>query len=86
MARKKHTKEQIMQTLINLAGRLDKDTLSQRDISMHLAGVISVSSINRYFGNLGNALKEAGLKRGNFTTNTGKMGNLPALNGPFRSK
>ena len=59
MPAKKHSKESIIQTLRNIAARLGKDTLTKYDVG----GQLPLSSINRYFGNLGNALDAAGLKR-----------------------
>lgn len=57
MARDRYSRESIIQTLQNVAANLGRTVLSTRDVSAH----ISMSSINYYFGNLGNALKAAGL-------------------------
>lgn len=59
MGKKTHTRESIIQTLQSLAQRLGKDSLSIAD----LQGLISPSSINGYFGSLGNALEAAGLRK-----------------------
>jgi hypothetical protein len=52
MAKKKHTKESIIQTLQNLAKKLGKNTLSKADINTHLSSILSLSSIIRYFGSV----------------------------------
>ncbi|MHB8653105.1 MAG: homing endonuclease associated repeat-containing protein [Terriglobia bacterium] len=57
MGKQRHSRDSIMQTLQNVAARLGKTTLSKREVGSHL----SLSAINYYFGNLGTALKEAGL-------------------------
>jgi hypothetical protein len=59
VGRKKHSKESIITTLQNLAASLKKDTLSKQDVNR----VLPASSINTYFGSLGNALEAAGLCR-----------------------
>lgn len=59
MPARKHSRETIVRVLQNLAKDLGKDTLAKRDVGTHLAP----SSINYYFGSLGNALVAAGLKR-----------------------
>ena len=60
MAKHRHSKENIIATLQNLAAALKKDTLSKSDA----ARVLPTSSVNYHFGSLGNALEAAGLKRG----------------------
>lgn len=60
----KHTKESILNVLRNLAAELGKETLTKREVQPH----IPHSSLNYHFGSLGNALEEAGLKRGDSTT------------------
>ncbi len=57
MAEHRHTKESIVQTLKNVSAQLGRTVLSTKDVAAHLAP----SVINYYFGNLGNALKAAGL-------------------------
>jgi hypothetical protein len=59
MPGKKHNRESIIETLRNLAKRLGKDTLKKRDV----ASAVSTSTVAQYFGNVGNALEAAGLKR-----------------------
>lgn len=59
MPEQRHTRESLVQTLQNVAADLRTDALSKRDVSAH----IPLSSINYYFGNLGNALEAAGLTR-----------------------
>src|SRR5690348_15716451 len=63
MPAKKHDRESIIETLRNLAKRLGQESLSKQEI----ATAISPSSVERYFGNVGNALEAAGLKRGSST-------------------
>lgn len=58
-AGKKHSRETIVQVLKNLARQLGKDTLSKKEVGANLP----LSSVNSYFGSLGNALVAAGLKR-----------------------
>jgi hypothetical protein len=65
MPAKKHDRESIIETLRNLAKRLGKDSLSKKEI----ATAISTSSVASHFGNLGNALEAAGLKRVDSTQN-----------------
>jgi hypothetical protein len=55
----RYSKEQIIETLKNLAERLQQNSLSTKDI----ASVISVSTVAGKFGNIGNALEAAGLER-----------------------
>jgi hypothetical protein len=57
MARQNHTRESLIQTLQNIASQLGTKVLSKRDVATH----ISLSAVNYRFGNLGNALKAAGL-------------------------
>jgi Homing endonuclease associated repeat len=57
MDRKRHSRESIIQTLQNVASRLGRTTLSKREVQPHLA----LSAVNYHFGNLGTALKAAGL-------------------------
>jgi hypothetical protein len=59
MPRKKHDRETILETLRNHANKLSKYTLSTQEVQ----SVISGSIVNSYFGNIGNALEAAGLKR-----------------------
>ena len=59
MGRKRHSKESIVQTLQNLAKRLNKGSLTKQDVQ----SAIPISSIKSYFGSLGNALEAAGLQR-----------------------
>ena len=55
----KFTKAKIIEILQNLSKQLKKRNLAKKDV----AGIISLSTINHYFGNLGNALDAAGLER-----------------------
>ncbi len=55
----KYNKQQIIQILKNLATQLGKNSLSLKEVSK----VIPISAIKYRFGNLGNALEEAGLER-----------------------
>jgi hypothetical protein len=57
MSQPRHTRESIVQTLQNLAGRLGKQARSRRDVQPH----IPVSSVNYHFGHLTKALEAAGL-------------------------
>lgn len=57
MARQNHTRESIIQTLQNIASQLGTTVLSKRDVATR----VSLSAVNYRFGNLGNALKAAGL-------------------------
>ena len=57
MGEQRHTRESIIQTLQNVAAQLGKTVLSTRDVGAH----IPLTSIDNHFGNLGNALKAAGL-------------------------
>ena len=57
MPKQRHTKESIVQTLQNVSSRLGRTVLSKKDVAAHVA----LSAINYHFGNLGNALKAAGL-------------------------
>jgi hypothetical protein len=59
MGRKRHSKDSIIQTLQNLARRVNKETLTKKDVQ----AVIPVSSICTHFGSLGNAMEAAGLQR-----------------------
>lgn len=59
MPAKKYTREGIIETLRNVAANLGRNTLSKRDVQPHLA----LSTVNRYFGSLGNALEATGLRR-----------------------
>jgi hypothetical protein len=59
MGKKRHSKESIIQTLQNLAKRLNKDSSSKKEAQ----SAIPITSITTYFGSLGNALEAAGLKR-----------------------
>jgi hypothetical protein len=63
MPAKKHDRESILETLRNLAKRLGQDSLTKQEI----ATAIQPSTVAQYFGNLGNALEAAGLKRGSST-------------------
>jgi len=54
----KYSKEQIIEILKNLSSQLGRPKLSVKDI----AKVIPPSTVCRHFGNVGNALKEAGLE------------------------
>jgi hypothetical protein len=57
MPERKHTRESIVQTLQNIAHRLGQTTLGKREVQPHLP----LSAINYHFGNLGTALRAAGL-------------------------
>lgn len=57
MGSQRHSRDSIIQTLQNVAERLGKTTLSKREVQPHLAP----STVNYHFGNLGTALKAAGL-------------------------
>ena len=59
MPAKKHDRESIIETLHNLAQRLGKDSLSKYEV----ATAIPTSTVTNHFGNVGNALEAAGLKR-----------------------
>ena len=59
VTRRRHSKENIIVTLQNLAHRLGKKTLSKSEMN----SVISASSINYHFGTLGRALEAAGLSK-----------------------
>lgn len=54
----KHSKDELLQTLHNLAKQLGRNTLSKADC----ASAISPSVIRYYFGSVGSALQEAGLQ------------------------
>jgi hypothetical protein len=68
MGKKRHSKESIIQTLQNLARSLGKTSLSGGDVN----AVLPVSSVNSYFGSLGNALEAAGLERHSSTEHLSK--------------
>jgi hypothetical protein len=55
----RHSNEQIIEMLKNLAGNLGKQSLSKGDV----ASVIPVSTVTSRFGSIGNALEAAGLTR-----------------------
>jgi hypothetical protein len=57
MPDQRHTRQSIVHTLQNVAARLGKTALSAKDVQPHL----SLSPIYYHFGNLGTALKAAGL-------------------------
>jgi hypothetical protein len=57
MPEQRHTKEGLIQTLQDVSRQLGRSVLSKKDVSAHLA----LSAVNYHFGNLGNALKAAGL-------------------------
>jgi len=59
MPAKKHSREDIVLLLKNLASRLGKTTLTKHEIAKE----ISPSTLRNYFGNMGNALEAAGLDR-----------------------
>ena len=63
MSAKRHSKEDILETLQNLARNLGQKSLSTKEV----AKVISPSTINYHFGSVGNALEAAGLVRGSST-------------------
>jgi len=71
MPSQKHTKESIIQTLQNLARRVDRKKLRIEDVTK----VLSYSTLCGHFGNLGNALEAAGLER----TKMGAMGGYNRL-------
>lgn len=81
MAVKKYSKEIIIQTLQNLAKQLGKDSLSKKEVSSHFP----LSTINTYFGNLGNALEDAGLRRGDSREHFKDRGNVFSDNELFES-
>jgi hypothetical protein len=58
MSKQAHTKESIIQTLQNVAARLEKKALSKRDIQPH----VPMSSVRYHFGSIGKALEAAGLE------------------------
>ena len=59
MPARKYTREDIIETLRNLAANLGKDTLSTQDVQPH----IPLSTLRGYFGSVGEALEAAGLRR-----------------------
>ena len=58
MPAQRHTRDSIIKTLQNVAAQLNQSCLSERDVQPH----IPRSSVNYHFGNVGNALKAAGLE------------------------
>ncbi len=64
MSSSKHSKEDIILALQNLAKKLGKTSLTKREVQEHIG--VSLSTINVRFGSLGNALEAAGLERGKF--------------------
>src|SRR5260221_58203 len=57
MPKQKHTKESIVQTLKNISSQVGRSALSKRDVQQHMP----LSAVNYHYGNLGTALKAAGL-------------------------
>jgi hypothetical protein len=55
----RYSNEQIIEILKNLAERLGQTTLSKKDV----ASIIPTSTVSGRFGNIGNALEAAGLRR-----------------------
>jgi hypothetical protein len=58
MARKKHSKQEIIDIIRNLAKQIGEEKLTLKDVAL----LIPKSSINYHFGNCGNAFIAAGLK------------------------
>jgi len=61
MPSKKYSKEKIIEILKNLYTQIGKTNLTKYDVSK----VLSLSTVNRFFGNLGNALDAAGISKTN---------------------
>jgi hypothetical protein len=59
MTRKKHTKQEIIEILRNLAAQIGEEKLRLNEVARH----IPKSSINYHFGSYGNALAAAGLQK-----------------------